>query len=84
MLNSMLKLGVQEQDTHGIEMKDQYFIDLGPIEVEKAIQEAKDTPTESNDAIRVIEGPEIIELPDNQPVIIEEPKGRRCYGLRYR
>ena len=72
------------QDTYGIEMKDQYFIDPGPIEVEKAIQEVIDPPTESNDSIRVIEGPEIIELPDKQPVLIEKTKGRRRYGPWYR
>ena len=72
------------QDTYGIEIESQYLIRPNLREVEEAIQEVNDTPPESNDSIRVIEGPEIIELPDNQPVIIEKPKGRRCYGLRYR
>jgi len=72
------------QDTYGIEIESQYLIDPNLREVEEAIQEVNDTPPESTDAIRVIEGPEIIELPDKQPVLIEKPKGRRRYGPRYR
>jgi hypothetical protein len=64
-------------------MKDKYFIDLTLIEVEKAIQEDMDTQNESNDVISAFKGTEIIELPYKPPVIIEKPKGRKLYGVRY-
>jgi len=72
------------QYTNGIEIESQYLIGPNLREVEEAIQEIIDTLSESNDSIRVIEDPEIIELPDKQPVLIEKPRRRRSYGPRYR
>jgi hypothetical protein len=72
-------------DTYGIEFDENYQIDGGLLEVDEAIKKHQEMPLdkpEPEEWIRDVEPPEVIELPDNSPVIIEEPRGGKCYGRR--
>jgi len=68
------------EDPYKLESEDQYIFDPNLVEIEEAIQRVIDTPAEPENSIKVVEGPEVIELPDNQPEIIEKPRCRWSYG----